>query len=246
MSRPGVTKQDVFAVANRLLGDGKAPTIEQIRQILKTGSNSTIAAHLRDWRAAQNSTQTLALNEGLPQDIVAIVKGLWDRLSAQAGLKVDEVETNATQAIAEIQQELQKYKTNNQRWQRLFMQWQQDKERLVAEKLQLEQTVEILSAKNKVQKEQIQEKRMRIEELHRLHLHGEACLEQLRRAMQNQVNLLQTQLAVEQVSNKNQLNETKRIIKELRAQNKLLNKENTKLKQNKMRQKKVSVRLLTA
>ena len=83
MARPGITKQEVFAAANQILGQGKDPTIEQIRQLLKTGSNSTIAAHLRDWRASQSETQTLAINEGLPHDIVSVVKGLWDRLRSR-------------------------------------------------------------------------------------------------------------------------------------------------------------------
>jgi chromosome segregation ATPase len=215
MARPGITKQEVFAAANQLLGEGKPPTIELIRQLLKTGSNSTIAGHLRDWRATQGETQTVAINEGLPHDIVSIVKGLWDRLSAQAGLKVDEIEENALQTISELQQELQKYKTNNRRWQQLFMQWQQEKERLLSDKLMLEQGIESLQNKCKSMADQVQEKRTRIEELHRLHAQVQTNLETFQMTMREQ-------RAIEQRQFEEQKQELQMEIKNLRSESTII------------------------
>ncbi len=49
MARPGITSFDVSKAAQQITGQGKAPTIEFIRILLGTGSNSTIGFHLRTW-----------------------------------------------------------------------------------------------------------------------------------------------------------------------------------------------------
>lgn len=193
MPRPGVSKQDVFAAANQLIGQGKDPTIEQVRQILKTGSNSTIAGHLRDWRATQSETQTVAVNEGLPHEMVGMMKGLWERLNVQADLKSDEIEEHYKTTITDLHQQLNKYKNNNRRWQKLFNQWQQDKEKLLTNKLTLEKKFEsllqdntVLQTKVDVQIEMLVEKQAHIDELQRLLSQAQANLEHERTETKNQ------------------------------------------------------------
>lgn len=51
MARPGVTYSEVVQAAAELTGQGKNPTIEQVRLIIGNGSNSTLANHLRRWKA---------------------------------------------------------------------------------------------------------------------------------------------------------------------------------------------------
>jgi len=173
MARYGVTKQDVYEAASQLMGQGKTPTIEHIRQILQTGSHSTIASHLRDWRATHSHAQTVALNEGLPQEMVSMMKGLWERVNAQA-------EYTTQQALAEMQKELQKYKHNNRRWQKLFHKWQHERESLITNKYMLEARLEALETE-KIELQisltahtaKLAEKQTRIEELHRLFEHIE-------------------------------------------------------------------------
>ena len=217
MARPGITKKEVFSAANDLTTKGMAPTIEQIRQILKSGSNSTIAGHLRDWRASQNDSGSLALTEGLPQDLVQVIRGLWERLSIQAGLATREAEERSSQVIVDLEQELQKYKANNQRWQQLFNQWQQEKEMLVRDKLTLEQGNEALQNDNltlhtklDVQAEQLREKQVRIEELHRLHSQLQANLEHYRESSREQRLIEQAQFEQQ----KQELNQEIKILKE--------------------------------
>lgn len=184
MARFGISKQEVFAAANHLVDQGKDPTIEQIRQILKTGSNSTIAGHLRDWRAAQCNNHADPSNEGIPREMVSMLKGLWERLSTQAEMEVTAAEAKHQETTVQLEQELQKYRANNRRWQRLFLQWQQEREKLTTDKIVLEQGISLLQqdksmlqAKLKAQAEQLQEKRLRIEELHRLHEQFQANFE---------------------------------------------------------------------
>jgi hypothetical protein len=63
MARPGINYHDVADAAQQLTGQGKNPTIEGIRAFLGTGSSSTIAPHLRDWKSKQGETQRLASKE---------------------------------------------------------------------------------------------------------------------------------------------------------------------------------------
>ncbi len=53
MARSGVTYFDVNKAAHELVGKGKTPTIDGIRSILGTGSISTIAPLLREWKEKQ-------------------------------------------------------------------------------------------------------------------------------------------------------------------------------------------------
>ena len=190
MARYGISKQAVFTAADYLTSQGKEPTIEQIRLILKTGSNSTIAAHLREWRVAQSDEPALSLTTEMPDELVMMIKGLWERISSQAGSDAAGTVANYEQTIAELQQALQKYQGNNRRWQQLFLHWQQQKNQLMLEKVEMEQQIATLQSKLEIQSEQLQEKRIRIEELHRLHLQSQANVENKYEEMSRMLKLL--------------------------------------------------------
>lgn len=193
MARPGISKQEVFEVASQLLGQGREPTIAEVRQILQTGSNSTIANHLRDWRKEQDGTQALALHSNLPQEALSMIKGLWERLKQLAEDKCSRLEREHEQSILEIRQELDKYKSNNQRWQHLFNQWTEEKKQLIAERARIETTLTSLEndklslqSFQEVQAKELLEKNERITELHRLHKQVQANLEHYRESAREQ------------------------------------------------------------
>lgn len=50
MSRPGVDYETIKQTAVKLLSQGIAPSVQKIREELGTGSNTTIAEHLKVWR----------------------------------------------------------------------------------------------------------------------------------------------------------------------------------------------------
>src|SRR5690242_15701507 len=95
MARPGITYNDVAKAALELTGQGKLPTIDSIRQFLSTGSSSTIAPHLRTWKAKQGETQLIASKEKLPEDLVALMKGLWERVHQEAQNQISVIEQQA-------------------------------------------------------------------------------------------------------------------------------------------------------
>ena len=75
MGRGGVTFTEVDEAARYLQGLGRNPTVDAIRERLGTGSNTTLAEHLRRWKALQMD------GEGkLPQPLLELVSGLWESL----------------------------------------------------------------------------------------------------------------------------------------------------------------------
>lgn len=193
MARPGVSKQEVFAAATQLVGEGKGATIAEVRQILQTGSNSTIANYLRQWKREQEGTQLLALDSNLPQEAIALMKGLWERLRQLAEEKCSLLETAHQERVNELNLALEKYKANNQRWQKLFDKWIEEKTLLQGEKSRLEEMLTLLEsdklklqAVHEVQSKELLEKNERITELQRLHQQVQANLEHYREAVREQ------------------------------------------------------------
>lgn len=134
MARHGVTYTEVSEAASQLLGQGRHPTIEQVRLLLGTGSSTTIAAHLKIWREAQTSTSLMSTKENIPEELLAMVKGLWERMIVVADDKVKAITATYQASLNELQENLEKYRHNNQRWQHLYHQWNKEKDDLYDER----------------------------------------------------------------------------------------------------------------
>jgi chromosome segregation ATPase len=106
MSRTGITFEEVKRAIAELQGRQKNPTVDNIREILGTGSKSTIARFLREWKAQQGLGSDNDCR--LPSDLLGIVNGLWGALQGKANTQMQqcriEFETNSFQ----IQQQLTK------------------------------------------------------------------------------------------------------------------------------------------
>lgn len=193
MARHGITYDDVVSAASSLKAEGQSITIENVRRFLGTGSAGTVNQHLRRWKEAQASTQKIATKENLPEGLIAHVKGLWEGVFAQTAEQFTPIESNYQQEITELKTELEKYRSNNQRWQKLFNQWQQEKAALANEKLTLEQALEFAHKENQSLNnkydgllQQVQEKQERVEELNRLHQQTQTNLEHYRESAREQ------------------------------------------------------------
>jgi chromosome segregation ATPase len=103
MGRAGVTLQEVEKAILQLQGRGKNPSVDAVSEVIGTGSKSTIAQHLRDWKAHQSQS-----SGKLPQDLLALVRGLWERLNLQADQRITEIETANCQQFQELKQTLTK------------------------------------------------------------------------------------------------------------------------------------------
>jgi DNA repair exonuclease SbcCD ATPase subunit len=96
MGRIGITYQQVANTAERLQGQERNPTVDSIREILGTGSKSTIARYLKEWRSKNEQSGGPS---GIPQDLFVLVKGLWDQLQAQAEQQIIKNQEEANQEI---------------------------------------------------------------------------------------------------------------------------------------------------
>src|SRR6266478_7900840 len=101
MARIGITYLDVDKAALQLQGQGRIPTVDRVRDLLGTGSKTTITEHLKRWKAQQVDSQGK-----LPQELSALVTGLWERLQAQAEQRVGDLQSSYDEQIKILEQSL--------------------------------------------------------------------------------------------------------------------------------------------
>ncbi len=101
MGRAGVTLFDIENAIQQLQGRGKAPTVDNIRELLGTGSKSTIIQHLKSWKSKNTEAQGK-----LPGELLSLVTGLWERLNQQADQRIIDIETSSNSQLQEVKQNL--------------------------------------------------------------------------------------------------------------------------------------------
>lgn len=231
MTRPGVTYFDVANVAQQLIASGHEPTIERIRSQLKTGSNTTIGTHLRTWRSKQDTLQQLATKEKIPEGLIILLKGLWERVMEQAEAQVDAIKNEVQQDLGQQQQTIQQLQEKNAKLQQSELQLKQSHDSLVQEKAALEKIIadtktEIaaLQAKQDGLVDQLAEKQARIDELHKQNKQTQANLEHYRTA-----SLEQRQLDKQQAEQ--QQRELVQAMQQLKMENESLRQQKIQLQQ---------------
>jgi len=197
MSRAGVTLLDVEQAALKLQGRGKNPSVDAVREVLETGSKSTIAQHLRDWKAQQSEPQGK-----LPQDLLALVSGLWERLNLQAEQHINEMEGTYTQRELALKQTLTELQQNHVRLQKQLHQSEEAQATLRMAKETLENNLRAqqqeharLIERDLVTQQQLESQKTENARLHQLANNIQANLEHYQQA----VHQLQTEqhLAIE-------------------------------------------------
>ena len=106
MARAGITYAEVEQAASDLAVDGKNPTVDAGRAALGgTGSKSTLAPMLKRWKSAHRE-QVSAQQQGLPKELLEVVKGLHAHLQQEAQLKVQAAQAGAQAVVAGCRQQL--------------------------------------------------------------------------------------------------------------------------------------------
>ena len=205
MARPGVTYHEVSMIAQRLIAAGKNPTIDAIRIELGTGSNSTLGTHLRTFKERQTQTQKLATKENIPEELIVVIKGLWERVMTQSEDKIQMIQQETAQDITTLRQEVQLLRQSNTDWQQQFQKVKQERDALSHEKSTLMQLLSNLKIEAAAMIEKISgfsqtvaEKQMRIDELHKQHKQTQANLEHYRTASLEQRTLDQLRFEQQQ------------------------------------------------
>lgn len=103
MARAGVMYSHVAKAAAQLAAAGKTPTVDTVREAMGgTGSKSTIAPMLKQWKA-QHEGEVAAAGAGLPADLLEAVQGVYERVQEGAEAQVAQLRAEhqlATQEAA--------------------------------------------------------------------------------------------------------------------------------------------------
>ncbi len=232
MARIGVTYEQVAAAANELTSTGRRPTLEAIRRILGTGSNSTLVQHLQIWRSKEEGAQDIASKEQIPEALVVALKSVWHQVVEQSNQRVTTIETETQQTIDTMKQELLQVQQANNFLQQQQLQLKQERDSLTQDKSSLnhflnDAKVELATLNEKLTgaDRQNQEKQERIEELQRQHQQVQTNLEHYRAA-----SLVQRQ--EDQQRYEQQINQLNHTIQSLNTENASLKKESIELQQN--------------
>ena len=108
MSRSGITPEQVFAVASDLRDRGQTVTVQAVRQALGAGSFTTIAQHLRAWRAHTEAPPPIALPPMIAAAATQALTAMWTAAGTLARPEIDAVRAQAatqTQAAQAATQE---------------------------------------------------------------------------------------------------------------------------------------------
>ena len=84
MSRLGVDYETVKQTAVKLLSQGTTPSVQKIREVLGTGSNTTIAEHLKVWREDYAKKTIHHLPTNMPKELISAFEVLWQTAVEQA------------------------------------------------------------------------------------------------------------------------------------------------------------------
>lgn len=77
MARVGVDYETIKQTAIKLLSQGLAPSVQKIREALGTGSNTTIAEHLKVWRDEYAKKTIHHLPANMPKELISTFEVLW-------------------------------------------------------------------------------------------------------------------------------------------------------------------------
>ncbi|AWP23388.1 MAG: DNA-binding protein [Gammaproteobacteria bacterium] len=109
MPRTGITREQVFAVADRLADQGIAPTVAIVRSDLGKGSFTTINQHLGEWKALKWKAEglTAALPPAVEGKARESLTVLWEFAAREAGQTIERIREAALRDVSEMQEALE-------------------------------------------------------------------------------------------------------------------------------------------
>ena len=95
MSRPGITPEQVFAAASELRDRGQTVTVQAVRQALGAGRFTTVAQHLRAWRAHTEAPPPLVLPPAIAAAATQALTAVWMAACTLARQEIDTIRAQA-------------------------------------------------------------------------------------------------------------------------------------------------------
>ncbi|MFO1425172.1 MAG: DNA-binding protein [Candidatus Competibacteraceae bacterium] len=103
MARSGIRYEEVQAAAETLLGRGLNPTIQRVRELLGTGSNTTISEHLKHWQQQLAKAPKVILPPTVPEAVTTALDDFWKIAVGHAEAAFEEQRAAAAQAVLEAE-----------------------------------------------------------------------------------------------------------------------------------------------
>lgn len=202
------------------------------------------------FKEKQTQTQQLATKENIPEELIAVIKGLWERVMNQSEDKIQTIQQKTAQDITQLRQEVQSLLQSSADWQQQFQKTKQERDAFVHEKSTLEQLlahskIEAAAMTEKMHglEQKVAEKQIRIDELHKQHKQTQENLEHYRAASLEQRTLDQqrfdrqqklSEQAITQMNHKLAQADQENIALEKQSQKIISENENLKLELHKL------------
>ncbi|WP_192037026.1 DNA-binding protein [Halomonas sp. YLGW01] len=101
MARSGVQYEDVQRAVHTLMSRGDAPSVQRIREVLGTGSFTTISEHLRQWRIEREENRDQPPSQELPETLQTLTLELWRQAQETANESLALYRQEAEQRVAD-------------------------------------------------------------------------------------------------------------------------------------------------
>lgn len=105
MPRSGITREQVFEAANRLVEQGITPTPALIRNALGKGSFTTISQHLSAWKDyrwhSENNLQWIP--KSVETKAMELIQETWEAATRDAIDEIERLQADYTRQVEELQ-----------------------------------------------------------------------------------------------------------------------------------------------
>ena len=105
MARSGIQYSDVQHAIDTLLTRGDTPSVQRIREVLGTGSFTTISEHFRLWRTEREQNRDVPPPKGVPEVVVTVASELWREAQEVANQALVHYREDANRQVESAQQE---------------------------------------------------------------------------------------------------------------------------------------------
>ncbi|WP_252860421.1 DNA-binding protein [Halomonas sp. KX33721] len=104
MARSGIQYSDVQHAIDTLLTRGDTPSVQRIREVLGTGSFTTISEHFRLWRTEREQNRDVPPPKGVPEVVVNVASELWREAQDVANQALVHYREDANRQVESAQQ----------------------------------------------------------------------------------------------------------------------------------------------
>lgn len=106
MARTGIQYADVQQAIDALLTQGATPSVQRIREVLGTGSFTTISEHFRHWRSEREQNRDVPPPKGVPESVVTLAADMWRQAQDAANEGLVHYREEANRKVEAAQEEV--------------------------------------------------------------------------------------------------------------------------------------------